>query len=177
MLFKIELDLVHEHARKNFDIDAVKKRIISVLSYLINDKDIKIIHLIRENKLKQYLSLVRAVHTDAWAHKSSGSKQDWHPVQLEYRDCLGFFRMAIEREKKFNQYFKDHPKIEVIYEDLTLNFESETNRIQDFLDLPRQSLKHDMKKQRKKSVSASIANYVELKSRFIGSEWERYFDE
>ena len=172
-----KIDMLQEHLRKNFDIDEVKERIVGVWSYLINDKDIKIIHLTRENKLKQYLSLVRAWQSDKWKSKSSDTKQDWHAVQLEHQDCLGFFEMATKREEEYNQYFKDHPKIDVVYEDMTRNLESEINRIQDFLDLPRQLLKANLKKQRKNSISVSIANYRELRKRFIGSEWERYFDE
>jgi LPS sulfotransferase NodH len=172
-----KINSLQKHIREKFEMEAVKDMIESVWSYLEEDKKLKIIHLTRKNKLKQYLSLVRAWQSDQWTSKSGNAGQQLQPVRIEYADCLGFFKMAAGTEEKFSVLFKDHAVINIAYEDFCRDLHTELIRIQSFLNLPLKPLEADLTKQRVRSISSSIANYRELKNKFTKSEWEPYFDE
>lgn len=147
-----------------------------VWKYLKNQKDIKIIHLKRNNTLKEIASLKKAFQTDKWTN-IDGSKEKHLTLSLDYNECLGAFTWAQKTKKQYDDYFEDHDTMDVIYEDLSVNLESEVKHIQKFLRVPFEDVKPSTYKQSNQPLSTMILNYFELKRQFRNTPWEVFFED
>lgn len=145
-------------------------------SYLKDQKDLKIIHLTRNNTLRIVLSLKKAFKTDKWTN-ISGDAEEKLAISLDYEECLKEFIWSHEVKKQYDTYFENHPMIEVFYENLCNNYEGEIKRIQKFLGVPYETVKPSTFKQSTEPLSESISNYFELKEKFKGTPWEKHFED
>jgi LPS sulfotransferase NodH len=147
----------------------------SVWSYLKEQQDIKVIHIKRKNTLKTYLSHTRALKTDRWIN-TSGKREEQPSISLEYEACLRYFEKVKQNEKKYDDFFKDHDKIRLIFEDLEDGYANQLKRVTDFLGVPYQEAKPVTFQQSNKSLKESIVNYEQLRRQFNNSPWQEYFD-
>ena len=147
-----------------------------VWSYLREQKDIKVIHIKRNNVLKTYLSHTRALATDKWLN-SSGREENQPPIPLEYRKCLHYLKKVKENEEKYDDFFKNHHTLELIYEDLAASYKSELKRVTDFLGIPFKESQPVTFPQSRKPLPEIIVNYRELKEKFRSTPWEQYFED
>ncbi|MBW3020334.1 sulfotransferase [Candidatus Woesearchaeota archaeon] len=150
----------------------VNKRMQKVLNYLEKNKEIKIIHLKRRNLLETYLSLKLAMIKDEWVYRENSNDLK---IKVDFEDCLKNFEKIKYYEKKYDDLFKNHKRIDIFYEDLIERQEITLKKIQRFLELPENNLKSKLKKQGKKP-SESILNYKLLKTKFNGTPWEEFFE-
>lgn len=172
-----------------------------VKDVVARDRDIAVIHLNRRNFLERYLSWyvadqVTGIHM---VHQTQ-ELPDVPPVHLDPQACLADFKAAQERETFTRTLFKDHPMIEVCYEDLVAAHENVSHHIFDFLRPPRRfrtSLSHEKvfhdicdflgasrrfltsvtKKIIQRPPHEAISNYTELKSFFQGTPYIEFFTE
>jgi LPS sulfotransferase NodH len=147
-----------------------------VWTYLRDDKSIKILHLKRKNLLKRYVSLVKAKNSNVW-RDASGRKTSSFSVTLDFDECRASFEDAIRWQEESAEYFRDHGLIDVIYEDLATDCRLPMMRVQEFLNLPYEDVQPTIYKQSKQTLSESITNYSELKTRFAGTRWIEYFED
>ncbi|MCB0211373.1 MAG: sulfotransferase domain-containing protein [Anaerolineae bacterium] len=147
-----------------------------IWSYLKDRKDLKIIHIKRKNILKTHLSHKRALDNHTWV-KTSAPIQKNAAMTLTYEECLKSFQGTIAWEKEYDEFFKDHEMIEVVYENLAKDFQTEMQYVQQFLEVDSKPLKPATFKQSHGKLSAQIANYDEIKARFMGTLWEKFFEE
>jgi LPS sulfotransferase NodH len=143
-------------------------------SFLKEDTGIKIIHLKRRNILETHLSRQRALLTDNWAN-ISGKRQQQPAIPLDYAECLKDFNQTRDWEREYDLYFSKHPMLEVFYEDLSQRYQTEIQRVQEFLGLCFEPVAPITFKQGILPLSKSITNYTELKEKFSGSAWEEFF--
>ena len=148
-----------------------------VETYLGNQRAFKIIHIKRKNILKSHLSLVRVEQRKGRWKNISGPEEDPPPICLDYDDCLEAFTDTRTWEKEYDNLFKSHTKIDILYEDLTYNYKGEMKRIQDFLGVDYEVVKPLTHKQSGQPLSRAILNYFELKERFKGTGWEEFFED
>ena len=138
--------------------------------------NLKIIHLKRRNILRSYLSQLTAQQTNRWVNctdiQSAGS-----PLTLDFRNCLWHFRAIRAYEAYFDVFFKNHPTIEVSYEQLVSNRDIEMKRVLRFLGAGTEDLFPSIYRQSCQSLSIAISNYADLKNKFMGTEWEIFFEE
>ncbi len=162
----------------------------SVMGAVGKDDSIHIIHLTRENLLRQFLSLTMAKTTKKWSHlegyewkgkliptEEKPHSQPQEPIELPVEKLTQFLNRSITRQAKFRTLFTKHPTLEVTYEELTGQRDSTLNRIQNFVGLDCKPLSSPFQKQITRSLSEMITNYAELKVHFQGTEWDRFFDE
>jgi len=147
-----------------------------VWNFLRNREDIKVIHLKRNNTLRLILSLRIAHETDRWTD-IDGTEEKNHVISISYEDCLRAFTEKPKKEKQFDIAFQNHDKIDVLYEDLSYDYEKEMKRIQDFLGIQYEPLKPSTFKQAVLSLSKAISNYFELKDRFRETPWIKFFED
>lgn len=147
-----------------------------VWKYLIGEQNIKVIHIKRKNILRSHLSRKLAAMTDVWVN-TDGNIQDGRTVSLNYEECIQDFTQTRDWENTYDQQFREHKTVEILYEDLAANYVTETQRIQEFLGVDPEALKPVTFKQSSQTLSRAIANYYELKERFAGSIWESFFEE
>jgi len=148
----------------------------AVWPYLKGQRDLKVIHLKRNNTLRMFLSEIKAFQTNRWTN-INGEKEESDPVSLNYEDCLGRFILAEEEKKQFDAYFSNHQKIDVYYENLADDYEREMKRVQQFLGVNHEIVRPSTYKQSNQALSQAIANYFELKERFKGTRWEEFFED
>ena len=146
-----------------------------ILDYLKKDKSIKIIHLKRKNYLDIIISSRIASSTGKWQITSKKEMGDYEPIWLDYKECLDSFKKINKYEIIYDDFFKDHPLINITYEDLLKNLDYELNRIQKFLGLDIEVLASPLKKQNHKKPVESIINYQELKEKFSRTKWYYFF--
>lgn len=137
----------------------------SVWEFILKDRDIKIIHLVRENKLRTYLSLEIANKTDSWSRKNKKNiSLNKKQVEINFDEFLDRLNKIEQYEKEARSKFKNHSFLEISYEQLVNDKEDTMKRVFDLLDLEERELKSNYKKQNKEKVSDLILNYDE----FIG---------
>lgn len=144
--------------------------------FLQEQKSIKIIHLQRNNTLKELLSLRKAFKTNKWTNTSAVEEQVFS-ISLDYEDCLREFVYAQQIKSQYNTFFQYHPIINVIYENLSDNYEIEIKKIQDFLEVDYEPVKPLTYKQSRQSLKEAISNYFELKQKFMKTPWETFFED
>ena len=151
----------------------------AVWDFLKNQRELKIIHLQRENLLKRLLSMKKAFITNKWSkHRNSRDRDEQDiEISLTYEECLTEFVLIQDYRLKYDDFFKGHPKIDVLYEKLADDYESEMRRIQKFLGVNHESLKPSTYKQSSHPLSKSISNYYELKEKFQGTSWSKFFED
>jgi LPS sulfotransferase NodH len=149
-----------------------------VMDFLKSQKDIKIIHLKRKNRLKTFLSIRVAELTSQYMTIEGASEKDGSiSISLTPEECEQEFNLIGQWEKFYDAAFQEHERLNLYYDDLVAKRESECNRILDFLNVPRRPLTTPMQKQRKSRLSEAIENFDALKRHFAGTEWAWYFEE
>jgi len=148
-----------------------------VRTYLGNQKAFRIIHIKRKNILKTHLSRKRVAQRKGRWKDISGVEEDNVPISLDYEDCLRAFMDTRKWEREYDIFFGNHHKIDVLYENLSGDYENEMKRIQEFLGVDYEVVKPLTHKQSSQPLSRAISNYFELKERFKGTPWEEFFED
>ena len=78
---------------------------------------------------------------------------------------------------EYDDLFADHPRHEVIYEQLTRDLPGELRRIQEFLGVPYEPVNPGTEKRPSRTLAAQIANYTELKDYFRATPAAAFFTE
>lgn len=146
---------------------------------LAKDPKIRILHLIRGNTLRNFLSHKVAVKYDVWYLKKSDKSVKYNPdpMTLDPDELMQAHIQSNEDIAKFETLFKDHPIHRVYYEDLVANRNQEYAKVLEFLDLPPHTPTSDEKRTLVKPLRESIENYDELKQHFQGTDLEQFFTE
>ena len=139
--------------------------------------NVKIIHLIRENVLKQYLS-----------GKAVKERKGVYHSEMKHNDVSIFLNAdtifnELNQIKSEVDYFKqkyseDKNYLEIEYEDFIKNTEEVFYKIREFLEISSEEFKEfRLKKLNSDNVETLITNYKEIKERLKGSQFEKYFFE
>jgi hypothetical protein len=148
----------------------------AVLPYLLNKKDVRIIHLKRRNRLRMLASLEAASVAQQYV-LNPGEQQAIQPtVTLSPRRCAEFFSTVDSHERKYDALFDEHETLEMFYEDLVEGTEEQCTNVLAFLGADPRRLRARTRKQSRRPLSEVIANYAELKQDFAGGEWEYLFE-
>jgi LPS sulfotransferase NodH len=147
-----------------------------VWTYLVERRDIRILHMKRANILHTVLSRKRAEVTDTWVNLD-GKPGRAPRVVLDYEECLQAFTQTRQWEQEYARMFSAHPLLDVIYEELVENRQQVMNQVQSFLGLKLRNLSPNTHKQAQDLLAEAITNYAELKTRFADSPWAEFFVE
>lgn len=148
----------------------------AVWTFLRDCKDIRIIHLKRNNTLRMILSEKKAFKTDSWTN-TTGIEEEKFTVAIDYEECLRRFKHEQEVAGEFERFFQWHPKLTVIYEHLSSDYREAMRSVQEFLGVSYETVKPSTYKQSKQLLAEAIVNYSELKGKFRNTPWEVFFEE
>ena len=148
----------------------------SVWQYLRERRDLRVIHLKRENLLQTHVSRKRAALTSRWVN-TTGQPDAAESITLDYEQCLDDFRQTRAWERQGDDYFSGHLVLPVRYEPLAADPGAEATRIQEFLGIRPHDVVPTTTRQSHQPLSRTISNYAVLKEQFTGTEWERFFTE
>lgn len=146
---------------------------------LMQDLDIKIIHLRRRNLLRRFLSWWIATRvTGVTMVKEGEAKPSVSAVRLDPSECLANFENTLRISSFVRGLFKSHDVLEIDYEDLSADDPSDTHRkLLEFLGLEVKPLRTQLVKLAEGDLSKSIENYNELFAFFRETPYAAYFEE
>ena len=147
----------------------------AVWEYLLDQPDLRVLHLKRRNWLKMLVSEKQAGETEEWIKYSDG--QEAPAVHLPPDEAAAFFARVAAWEAEYDALFAGHPGCEVVYEQLTRDYGAVMRGIQSFLGVDYEDVDPGTVKRPSRSLASQIENYAELKARFLGSPWESFFSE
>lgn len=153
----------------------------SIWEILEKNENLYVIHLKRHNILHAAVSSRIAYQTKVYGVLSVEEKAEYQKkadtIEFSPDELFREFRKTRDWEKNGDQRFKDHPMLEVSYENITSDPNGEFKKITEFLGVDYRAPKTDFKKQRTKSLREIVVNYDELKQDFADTEWVRFFDD
>jgi LPS sulfotransferase NodH len=159
----------------NYAWEILDERFRATWEFLRADQSLAVIHLQRRNMLHTLVSLKRAFVTSQWWSLRSGL-QATPAVHLDPEECCRYFQKLSNSAAEADAAFAEHPKINVIYEDLIDEQQATLQRIFAFLKVPYKSVTTRMKKQNLASLRETVDNYEQLKSYFRNSRWDVFFE-
>ena len=129
---------------------------------VVNRKDVKIIHLIRKDILKLYVSLKIAEKTNIWSTGRSSVHNNADQITIDAADYLKFRKEYLQHQQLFTSLFQDHAILEISYEELAEHPDVVLKNLQQFLGVKPQQLKTLLKKQNQDDVRTHVTNYDEV---------------
>ena len=140
---------------------------------------LKIIHLIRENRLRVRVSYLISQETQQWV-KTTQHAGESHPpmrVHVDISEWQKRMQYVDAMREEALSFFDGHDVLRVTYTDLINNWDETTRHIQTFLDVTPQPLKRSTRKQNPYPLSELITNYGEVRAALRGTEWEWMLEE
>lgn len=148
-----------------------------IWNILQSDKSIKIIHLIRENRIRVYVSLMVANKTGKWRNKSGKAKSiEDKRISLDADEFIKWAEQKEKYETDTRKKFKDHPFFEVSYENLVRNRETVFDNLLTFLGVSKMKLHSALRKQNSEKLEDLIVNYDEFKQVILKSKYAKYLN-
>lgn len=125
---------------------------------VLSDRGYKLVHLYRENRLDQYISLQLAIASAAWRSTDGPYVKD--AVELPPDATLANVAAFENADAKIEDMTKAFPRIALSYEQLTGS--EGMAAVCEFLGLPPAVMSATISRQRQRSQRESIANYEEV---------------
>jgi LPS sulfotransferase NodH len=144
---------------------------------LREDREIHVLHLVRRNKLKQLVSQEIAQATHAWDKFKNDQLPPSVTIYLEPTQCEAKLHHLERCRLREKLAFKEHPYLELCYEDLVLNGGEVLARVLAFLKVPPHPLKSHLCRQSSRPLREVLENYGELAAHFSGTPWSHCFEE
>lgn len=150
-----------------------------VWKHILDNKEIKIIHLKRRNLLRAYLSREIAFKTGIWYEKEKQKKIELKNkrIELKLKKCLREFKSTRVQEAKIQKDFFAHSFIEIDYEELAENTQGTMSKIFQFLDVPDKQVKSKLIKQNPEKLETLILNYNEFSKRLSKTKFADFLEE
>ncbi len=139
------------------------------LSSLLATPRLKLIHLVRRNGLRAYLSHVLALKTKEWRLVSHTEQPS-----LNIGATLSYLQRRERLQAQLLQAFAQVPCHTLFYEDLIAQTEAELSGLMRFLQVPERSLYSPLVRQERRPLADSIANFREVEKALRGTHWENY---
>ena len=144
---------------------------------LVEDRDVRVLHLTRDNLLKRFVSQVMAVKVNKIFNTTSRKEvPPLRTIQLSPRECREDFEHTASREAEVRQWFAGHPILELKYEHMVADYAGEMARVQNFLGVPIRGLETKTQKMTSDDLWKVIENYEELSRHFRGTPFAKFFD-
>ena len=142
----------------------------------IHDEDVKVVHLVRHNLLKAYLSnLTSKVHK--LGHPRDGDAVKPVKIHVSVRPLLRSLRRRRRKVERRRALFRNGPYLEVVYEELVAHRERESRRLLSFLGVHAETpLETNLVKINPDKIPQIVSNYDELSSGLRGTEFEHLLD-
>ncbi|MGB3468872.1 MAG: sulfotransferase [Cyclobacteriaceae bacterium] len=114
---------------------------------IADNKEIRIIHLTRDDLLSSFLSLKRAEKTQIWSTTGEKNREQHTNFQPDPEDFKQYLLRNEEESNIVKQLFRNHDMLEVNYESLSSQPDLTLRKVQIFLEVPEKKLFSILKKQ------------------------------
>lgn len=162
---------------------------------LVADQDLRLIHLRRKNMLRTYVSLMLAQRSGEWekddsptprvrlrrlissAKNALGGTDPLTRIHVSPAEFERFVVVHTLQGERYDGLFTTHAQLRLTYEDMVGNFEKAVGEAQDFLCVSHRKPETTLQKQRTRPLADQITNFRELRTHFVGTQHEAWFDD
>ncbi|MCC5929324.1 MAG: sulfotransferase [Cyclobacteriaceae bacterium] len=142
-----------------------------LLQEITLDKNIKIIHLSRNNLLRMYVSLAIANYTGNFSTVYHNTKHNFkNKIEIDPENCITYLNKIMEFEKELLLRIKNHELLNLSYEDLESDTHNKINTILNFLQVKQYNCYSLLKKQNNDDLDKIIANFDVLEKYLKGTK-------
>jgi len=163
-----------------------KTKLVDVLdqngfAQLLQEKQVKIIHMQRMNRIKAVVSRINAFRlheaTGKWNLYDESERRP--PMEIDVEEFHTLVKEREDAEEELEAYVRglQLPTMRVRYEDLQLDKDGVVRDVLAFLEVPHMTLKGRSKKHTKDNLREVIINFDELRASFAGTGYVEMFDE
>ncbi len=137
----------------------------------VHDKKYHIIHVVRENWLKSYVSYLRLKKTNQ-SSVSDPTKLNRQKVSVHIPHMLAFFEQMQRTQAYYRSYYSENPFFECSYEKFTSDPSSVAEEICGFLEVDNLQMKlPQLKKISSGNLCDDIENYEQVAKALAGTKW------
>ncbi len=129
---------------------------------LQNDVSIRIIHLIRKDKLAQYVSLKLAETTSQWNLVRSNEINARSRIRIDRGEFNAYQSKSADKQDELTRLFANHKVLNISYENLCESLDENLERIQLFLEVKPLKLFSLLKKQSIAPINDQIENWEDF---------------
>ena len=180
----------HNFGHKAVGFKLIRGQNQNAVDLLVRDENVKKILLLRQNKIRCYISRLIVEKTGVWSISQDGLAYKDGKIQSEENIQIPSKKVAVnvdklnEWSKEYDRYFEqirqrlvdtNQSFVELTYEDLIgEKSESVNSRLLEFIGVSAQfyHLQEISKKQNSEKLSDLIANFDRLKEKLVGTELE-----
>jgi LPS sulfotransferase NodH len=170
-------------------------RFTKARKHFLANRDILIVHLIRRNYLRTYLSHRNAKATGQWSQinpalldgakklgikipdDASAIKGATEQIWIDPIEVKAYFEQTDLEISQYRSAFRRHQSIPIYYEDLAYDHQSAITPLLSLLGVEQCQLFSIIQKQNSHSLEESITNFSELKRMFQNLKWADFFNE
>jgi len=146
-------------------------------SYLASINDLKIIHLIRKNFLRTFISRKIADITDQWFLCGNKFYDKEVRLTINPQELQNSYNKYQNLQRQRIALFDSRQVLEIFYEEMIADLDSQFHTITSFLNVPFIIPKSNLIKQNARILREIVENYDELRVYFRGTELSVFFSE
>lgn len=143
-----------------------------VVDHLLGLRDLHVVHLVREDRLARWISMMHAVQSGSWWAPIGAAKATRESVELKPRETI----MALESdellEERFRATFADRRMHVVTYEQLASDLQGTAAQVLDFLGVDVRPLHAQSVKTGERDPRVTVRNWRELTAALRDTRWE-----
>lgn len=140
-------------------------------------RDLRVIHLYREQLFESLVSLRIAQITDDWMVLRSERRapRQLEPFEIPPERCRQHFEAVLAERRRALDRLAGAPRLELEYETLCARFDESMSACFRHLGVEPRPVEKELVKQATRPVREQVANYDELVRHFAGTPYARYF--
>ena len=142
---------------------------------LLDDSELRVIRLTRENLLAQHVSGVLAFRSGVWKQAGGGESYGGLIHRVDPPRCRRALANLEARETEMDRLADGHPTMRLTYEELIAGSRMEEAQV--FCGVKPRRLSSDHRKLRTRSLHETIENWDELSAELRGTRFERFLVE
>lgn len=149
-----------------------------VVERLLSMPGLRVVHLVRRDRVARYVSHVRAERTDLWWSAPSddeAQRRGRGDVEIDPRMLLWDMQFVEQLEERTRATFAGVRGVEIAYEDFAADLDGTAARVLELLGVPRAPLVPQSQKQGDSDVRKRIVNWEDLRAVFRGTRWGGLF--
>jgi hypothetical protein len=162
-----------------YDQADFNRHVRSAWDYLVDNTDIKIIHLVRRNLLLSLISKEVAERSNNWYQLSEDKEKrpPLPPFSLKRSVCQRYFDHITEAREQAQQRFAKHDVLTIQYEtELCADFRDTTFRAFEFINTVKWRVHPGFIKQQSLTAPQQITNFDELRDSFQNTPYAGFFE-
>lgn len=143
-----------------------------IVDHLAGDRAVRVIHLLRQDRLRRFLSHAISAANDDWYRSATSADTGPPPPQLLDVVAMVEDFAAIElQEQRFRAVFRHHRTIELDYDHFSSDLGGTTRRLGELFGVPLSPPVARTRKTGGQALARAIANLSEVRAALTGTPW------